>query len=168
MTCRPAPGGVVFLLAFSFVQLFPAISPPICPPPCPPPAAVVCRRGDLTAAGGGFFCFFKRGTMWPSSPFCIPQRDFPARRGYVQILAGQILLLCPWGECAHESSCTSCNLLGRVSRSRNSRQDKDIRLVGGGAGEALSASGAFPTPTEPAGETSPPWGIQRGTTPFET
>ena len=42
------------------------------------------------------------------------------------------------------------------------------RLVGGGAGEALSASGAFPTPTEPAGETSPPWGMQRGHAPFET
>ena len=43
------------------------------------------------------------------------------------------------------------------------------RLVGGGTGEALSASGAFPTPTEPAGETSPPWGDTKGarSPPFE-
>ena len=72
------------------------------------------------------------------------------------------------GGCANESSCTLCNLLGRVSHPRNSRQDKNLYLVGGGAGEALSASGAFPTPTEPAGETSPPWGMQRGHAPFET
>ena len=163
MTCRPAPGGAIFLLAFSFVQLFPAICPPICPPPYPPPAAVVCRRGDLTAAGGGFFCFFKKGTMWPSSPFCIPQRDFPARRGYVQILAGQILVLCPWGV----RGGSWCPVGTVQDRPRRQPRPKP-RLVGGGTGEALSASGAFPTPTEPAGETSPPWGIQRGTTPFET
>ena len=39
-------------------------------------------------------------------------------------------LCVPLGGCAHESSCTSCNLLGRVSQMRNSRQDKDIRLAG--------------------------------------
>ena len=39
-------------------------------------------------------------------------------------------LCVPLGGCAHESSCTSCNLLGRVSLLRNSRQDKDIRLAG--------------------------------------
>ena len=54
------------------------------------------------------------------------------------------------------------DLLGRVSHPRNSRQDKNLRLVGGGTGEALSAGGAFPTPTEPAGETSPPWGNAKG------
>ena len=33
----------------------------------------------------------------------------------------------------YESSCTSCNLLGRVSHPRNSRQDKNLCLVGGGS-----------------------------------
>ncbi len=40
-------------------------------------------------------------------------------------------------------SCTSCNLLGRVSHPRNSRHDKDIRLVEGLQGGAALRWRAF-------------------------
>ncbi len=59
----------------------PPLPLPWCSEEVPPPQ----REGDL-------LFFQKGGAMWPSPPFCIPQRDFPARRGYAQILAGRGLV----------------------------------------------------------------------------
>ena len=43
-------------------------------------------------SGRGIFLFFQKGDDVAIAPFCIPQRDFPARRGYAQILAGRGLV----------------------------------------------------------------------------
>lgn len=80
MTCLPA--GRVFLLA----SLSPNFSRHL-PTPYPLPL-LWCAEVVPSPQREGDFLFFQKGE-WPPSPFCIPQRDFPARRGHAQILEGR-------------------------------------------------------------------------------
>ncbi len=54
--------------------------PPSAHPPAPLP--LLWYAEEVTSPQREGDCLFFQKGEWPPSPFCIPQRDFPARRGY--------------------------------------------------------------------------------------
>lgn len=108
MTWPRRDRGIFFSLSPSFAQLFSAICPPICLPPLPPSRCCGMPKRYPRRSGRGIFYFFERGAIWPSPPFCIPQRDFPARRGHAQILAGWGLVPLLFPPSAHPPAPSRC------------------------------------------------------------
>lgn len=79
MTC-PRRGGGSFFRCPSLSPSFSRHLPSHLPSPYPLPL-LWCAEVVPSPQREGDFLFFQKGE-WPPSPFCIPQRDFPARRSY--------------------------------------------------------------------------------------
>ena len=129
------------------------------PHPLPPPVVTISAGKGLAATGGGdnSIHLISKGAIVASGDRPSPTEAAAETRPFGTPCT-RPGLSGPLGGGAHESSCTSCNLLGqvslpfdllgRVSHPRNSRQDKGLHLV-----EGLQ------------GDPSPCGGIQRGACP---